>query len=218
MKATGSLRLKRGIWQMVFEYQDSIGQRRQKSESTGLPEKGNKRRAQAMLEKRLDEMFTLDPEATDSLPIFSTGMIGQYAHGNEPSHHVAYLYDYIGKPEKTQRYVSEIMRTQYANRPDGLCGNEDCGQMSAWYVFSALGFYPVDPVSLNYAIGTPLFEESIIRLPNGKSFTVRAPGVSAKRYRIEKMTLNGHLLSTPFLTWRDIVSGGELDIVLREEE
>lgn len=175
-------------------------------------------RGPEQFEKRLDEMFTLDPEATDSLPIFSTGMIGQYAHGNEPSHHVAYLYDYIGKPEKTQRYVSEIMRTQYANRPDGLCGNEDCGQMSAWYVFSALGFYPVDPVSLNYAIGTPLFEESVIRLPNGKSFTVRAPGVSAKRYRIEKMTLNGHLLSTPFLTWRDIVSGGELDIVLREEE
>ena len=173
-------------------------------------------RGPAQFERRLDEMFALDPEATDSLPIFSTGMIGQYAHGNEPSHHVAYLYDYIGKPEKTQKYVSQILRTQYSARPDGLCGNEDCGQMSAWYVFSALGFYPVDPVSLSYAIGTPLFEEAVLRLPNGRTFTVRAPKVSAKRYRIAKMMLNGHVLGVPFITWNDIVSGGVLELTLTE--
>ncbi|WP_298063075.1 GH92 family glycosyl hydrolase [uncultured Rikenella sp.] len=165
-------------------------------------------------ERRLDEMFTLYPEAADSLPIFSTGMIGQYAHGNEPSHHVAYLYNYVGKPEKTQQYVSQILRTQYANAPDGLCGNEDCGQMSAWYVFSAMGFYPVDPVSLNYAIGTPLFEEAVIRLPDGKTFTVRAPGVSAEHFRIEKMMLNGKPLGAPFITWNDIVKGGVLELTV----
>ena len=173
-------------------------------------------RGPAQFEKRLDEMFTLYPSEKDTLPIFSTGMIGQYAHGNEPSHHVAYLYNYIGKPEKTQQYVSQIMRTQYSDRPDGLCGNEDCGQMSAWYVFSAMGFYPVDPVSLNYAIGTPLFEESVIHLPNGKTFTVRAPGVSAERYRIAQMKLNGQALGTPFLTWDDIVRGGVLELTMAE--
>ncbi|SUE33404.1 Putative alpha-1,2-mannosidase [Rikenella microfusus] len=173
-------------------------------------------RGPQQFEKRLDEMFALHPEATDSLPIFSTGMIGQYAHGNEPSHHVAYLYNYIGKPEKTQRYVSEILRTQYSDRPDGLCGNEDCGQMSAWYVFSAMGFYPVDPVSLTYAIGTPLFEESVVRLPGGGTFTVRAPGVSAERYRIEKMTLNGKALGTPFIAWNEIMAGGVLELTMKK--
>ena len=161
-------------------------------------------------------MFALHPEATDSLPIFSTGMIGQYAHGNEPSHHVAYLYNYIGKPEKTQRYVSEILRTQYSDRPDGLCGNEDCGQISAWYVFSAMGLYPVDPVSLTYAIGTPLFEESVVRLPGRGTFTVRAPGVSAERYRIEKMTLNGKALGTPFIAWNEIMAGGVLELTMKK--
>ncbi len=173
-------------------------------------------RGPAQFERRLDEMFTLAPAATDSLPIFSTGMIGQYAHGNEPSHHVAYLYNYVGRPDKTQKYVSQILRRQYSARPDGLCGNEDCGQMSAWYVFSALGFYPVDPVSLTYAIGTPLFEEATIRLPSGKSFTVRAPGVSATRYRIHEMRLNGRSLGAPFLTWQDIVRGGTLELTMQE--
>lgn len=173
-------------------------------------------RGPEQFEKRLDEMFSLAPQSGDALPIFSTGMIGQYAHGNEPSHHVAYLYNYIGKPEKTQRYVSEIMRTQYANTPEGLCGNEDCGQMSAWYVFSAMGFYPVDPVSLNYVIGTPLFEEAVIRLPNGKTFTVKAPGVSAEHHLIEKMTLNGKPLGAPFITWSEIMAGGVLELTVRE--
>lgn len=99
--------------------------------------------------QKLDSMFTYNPSADDELPIFSTGMIGQYAHGNEPSHHVIYLFNAVDQPWKTQKYAARVMRELYLNTPAGLCGNEDCGQMSAWYVFSAMGFYPVDPVGGN---------------------------------------------------------------------
>lgn len=102
-------------------------------------------------------MFTYHPSEDDELPLFSTGMIGQYAHGNEPSHHVIYLFNSIGFNDRTQYYVAKVMNELYKNEPAGLCGNEDCGQMSAWYVFSAMGFYPVNPVSGRYEIGTPLF-------------------------------------------------------------
>ncbi len=122
--------------------------------------------------QKLDSMFTYSPAENADLPIFSTGMIGQYAHGNEPSHHVAYLFNKTGEPEKTQKYVTQIMREMYRNTPDGLCGNEDCGQMSAWYIFSAMGFYPVDPVSGEYELGVPLFDEVSIELPDGKTFTI----------------------------------------------
>lgn len=173
-------------------------------------------RGPEQFEKRLDEMFTLYPEANDTLPTFSTGMIGQYAHGNEPSHHVAYLYNYIGKPEKTQDYVRKIMDEMYKNTPDGLCGNEDCGQMSAWYAFSAMGFYPVDPVSLTYAIGTPIFEESVIQMPGGKAFTVKAPGVSKENYHVAGMTLNGQPVAAPFISWADMVQGGTLELTMKK--
>ena len=122
--------------------------------------------------QKLDSMFTHSPAENANLPIFSTGMIGQYAHGNEPSHHVAYLFNRIGKPERTQHYVTRIMREMYRNTPDGLCGNEDCGQMSAWYVMSAMGFYPVDPCGGEYEIGAPLFPEATLHLQGGKTFTV----------------------------------------------
>ncbi len=122
--------------------------------------------------QKLDSLFTYSPAENADLPIFSTGMIGQYAHGNEPSHHVAYLFNKTGEPEKTQKYVTQIMREMYRNTPDGLCGNEDCGQMSAWYIFSAMGFYPVDPVSGEYELGVPLFDEVTIELPDGKIFTI----------------------------------------------
>lgn len=97
--------------------------------------------------QKLDSMFTFHPSADDELPLFSTGMIGQYAHGNEPSHHVIYLYNAVDQPWKTQEYVAKVMNELYLNSPAGLCGNEDCGQMSAWYVFSAMGFYPVNPIN-----------------------------------------------------------------------
>lgn len=123
------------------------------------------------LEERLDRFFTEETDGA-SLPIFSTGMIGQYAHGNEPSHHVAYLYNFTEHPEKGAGYLNKIMTTLYRNTPDGLCGNDDCGQLSAWYVFSALGFYPLNPVSCEYEAGLPLFKSAKIHLDNGKTFTV----------------------------------------------
>ena len=123
------------------------------------------------LEKKLD-LFFCEKADSASLPLFSTGMIGQYAHGNEPSHHVAYLYNYTDHPEKGRKYLRQIMTTLYKNAPDGLCGNEDCGQMSAWYVLSSLGFYPLDPVSGEYEIGCPMFESAKIHLDNGNTFNV----------------------------------------------
>lgn len=123
------------------------------------------------LEKKLDIFFSEKADSA-SLPLFSTGMIGQYAHGNEPSHHVAYLYNYTDHPEKGQKYLRQIMTTLYKNAPDGLCGNEDCGQMSAWYVLSSLGFYPLDPVSGEYEIGCPMFESAKIHLDNDNTFNV----------------------------------------------
>lgn len=123
------------------------------------------------LEDKLDRFFSEKADSA-SLPLFSTGMIGQYAHGNEPSHHVAYLYNYTDHPEKGRKYLRQIMTTLYKNAPDGLCGNEDCGQMSAWYVLSSLGFYPLDPVSGEYEIGCPMFESAKIYLDNGNTFNV----------------------------------------------
>ncbi len=125
-----------------------------------------------IFEQKLDSMFAYSPAVNADLPIFSTGMIGQYAHGNEPSHHVAYLFNKIGKPEKTQQYVSQIMNELYRNTPDGICGNEDCGQMSAWYVMSAMGIYPTNPCGGEYELGVPLFPEAKIHLDNGKNFII----------------------------------------------
>lgn len=122
-------------------------------------------------EQKLDRFFTEEAD-TASLPLFCTGMIGQYAHGNEPSHHVAYLYNYTDHPEKGREYLRQIMTNLYKNTPDGLCGNEDCGQMSAWYVLSALGFYPVNPVSCEYETGCPLYKTAKIHLDNGKTLTI----------------------------------------------
>lgn len=122
-------------------------------------------------EKHLDNMFTANTEMSGRHQGDITGLIGQYAHGNEPSHHMAYLYNYVGRPHKTQERVHEILTTLYHNAPDGVSGNEDCGQMSAWYVLSSLGFYPVTPGSNEYIIGTPLFDKATINLENGEQFT-----------------------------------------------
>lgn len=122
-------------------------------------------------EQRLDRFFTAEVDSA-ALPLFSTGMIGQYAHGNEPSHHVAYLYNHTASPEKGRDYLTRIMKELYTNSPDGLCGNEDCGQMSAWYVMSALGFYPLNPVGGVYEPGIPLYRSARINLPAGKTFEI----------------------------------------------
>jgi predicted alpha-1,2-mannosidase len=158
---------------------------------------------------KLDALFEADSDASGlDLPDVS-GLIGQYAHGNEPSHHMAYLYDYAGTPWKTQDRVREIMETMYTDAPDGLCGNEDCGQMSAWYVMSALGFYPVTPGSDVYAIGAPLFERAEIRLENGKTFRIEAPGTAAGHY-INGAKLDGKKYTAAFIRHGDIMRGGAL--------
>jgi predicted alpha-1,2-mannosidase len=134
-----------------------------------------------------------------------------YNHGNEPSHHIAYLYDYAGAPWKTQMRVRRVMESEYYDRPAGIAGNDDCGQMSAWYVLSALGIYAVAPGVPVYQIGTPLFDEAVVRLPGGESFRVRAPGASEGRFYIQSAKLNGRPLTKTWIAHRDIVSGGELE-------
>ena len=161
--------------------------------------------------QKLDSMFTYHPSADDELPIFSTGMIGQYAHGNEPSHHVIYLYNAIEQPWKTQQYAAKVMHELYQNFPAGLCGNEDCGQMSAWYVFSAMGFYPVDPVSGKYEIGTPLFPEMQMHLSNGNTFTVLAPTVSKENIYIQAVKFDGKPYSKSYITHEQIMEGATLE-------
>ena len=157
--------------------------------------------------QKLDSMFTYNPSADEDLPIFSTGMIGQYAHGNEPSHHVIYLFNAVGQPWKTQKYAAEVMHELYKNTPAGLCGNEDCGQMSAWYVFSAMGFYPVDPVSGRYEIGTPMYPEMKMHLDNGKIFTVLAPAVSKENIYIQSVKLDGKPYDKSYITHEQIMNG-----------
>ena len=163
---------------------------------------------------KLDSMFTYVPAGNEELPIFSTGMIGQYAHGNEPSHHVIYLYNKVRQPWKVQKYAAQVMHELYFNAPAGLCGNEDCGQMSAWYVFSAMGFYPVNPVSGEYEIGTPLFPEMRLNLGNGKTFTVLAPNVSRENIYIQSVKVNGQPYDKSYITHQQIVDGATVEFVM----
>ena len=163
---------------------------------------------------KLDSMFTYIPAGNEELPIFSTGMIGQYAHGNEPSHHVIYLYNKVRQPWKAQKYAAQVMHELYFNAPAGLCGNEDCGQMSAWYVFSAMGFYPVNPVSGEYEIGTPLFPEMRLNLDNGKTFTVLAPNVSRENIYIQSVKVNGQPYDKSYITHQQIMDGATVEFVM----
>ena len=144
-----------------------------------------------------------------------TGLIGWYAHGNEPSHHMAYLYDYAGAPWKTQARLKQIMDTQYKATPDGLSGNDDLGQMSAWYVFTALGFYPVTPASDVYAIGRPFVKQAVLHLPEGKTFTITASPMDDAHPYVGQITLNGKPLDKPFLHHGDIVAGGTLHFAMQ---
>ena len=169
----------------------------------------------AKFENQLDKLFTAETETSGRQQVDITGLIGQYAHGNEPSHHMAYLYNFVNKPSKTQERVHEILTTQYQNAPDGISGNEDCGQMSAWYIFSAMGFYPVTPASNEYIIGTPLFEKSVINLnsndnPAPRTFEVIAKNISDKNIYIESANLNGKPLNRSFIYHNEIMDGGKL--------
>ena len=145
-----------------------------------------------------------------------TGLIGQYAHGNEPSHHMAYIYNYVGQPWKTQEWTRRICKEMYTDKPDGLCGNEDCGQMSAWYVMTALGLYEVCPGSLQFAVTSPIFDKAVIALPNGRMLTISANNPAKNTY-IHKLTLNGKEIDKPYLTWAELLEGGELCFELGTE-
>lgn len=156
---------------------------------------------------KLDSLFTLKLETTQA---DVTGLIGQYAHGNEPSHHVTYLYALAGRSERTQELIREIFDTQYSPKPNGLCGNDDCGQMSAWYMFSAMGFYPVNPVSGEYVFGAPQLPEFVLHLADGKTFTIKAEGLSEANKYVKSITLNGEPYTKNFISHADIVKGGTL--------
>lgn len=159
----------------------------------------------------MDTLFTKQSKH-DQHAIDATGLIGQYAHGNEPSHHMAYLYNYAGAPWKTQAIVRQILDTLYDDQPDGLSGNEDCGQMSAWFILSAMGFYQVCPGTPEYVIGTPIFDQVTINLENGKKFTVRANNVSSENKYIQSVTLDGAPYTKSWFTHQDILNGTELII------
>jgi predicted alpha-1,2-mannosidase len=161
-------------------------------------------------ENKLDELFATEMVLSGRHQVDITGLIGQYAHGNEPSHHMAYLYNYIGKPWKTQEKINQILNEQYSNTPEGLSGNEDCGQMSAWYVLSSMGFYSVTPGLPYYAIGTPHFEEATINLENGNKFKISANNLSDQNIYIQSATLNGKDYAKAVLMHSDILKGGEL--------
>ncbi|HYY72343.1 MAG TPA: GH92 family glycosyl hydrolase [Candidatus Bathyarchaeia archaeon] len=164
---------------------------------------------QAFLEK-LDDLFNQSSELPPDAPPDIAGLVGQYAHGNEPCHHIAYLYAYAGAPYKTQERVRQLLETMYDNQPDGLAGNEDCGQMSAWYVISALGFYAVDPVSGNYVFGAPLFERAMVQLRNGKSLVIEAKGTSPDGKYIHSVQFNGKPYSKVWFPHTEIANGGTI--------
>lgn len=163
--------------------------------------------------EHLDSLFSMylpDKYFANTEDITRDGLMGCYVHGNEPSHHVAYLYNWAGKPWKTQERIHEIINSKYLNKPDGLCGNDDCGQMSAWYLFSSMGFYPVCPGSNQYIIGSPSVKEARIDLGNGKFFTVKADNFADGNIYIRSVTLNGKPWNKVFISHDDMINGGEL--------
>lgn len=168
----------------------------------------------ATAERFLDSLFGASSNMTGRNQADVTGLIGQYAHGNEPSHHAAYLYNYVGSPWKSQKLVNQIMYNLYTSAPDGLCGNEDCGQMSAWYVFSALGFYPVCPGDNKYIIGSPLFDKMTVKLGNGAELVVIAKNRSKEACYIQSVKLNGKSYNKSYILYDDIKNGAVLEFVM----
>lgn len=160
-------------------------------------------------EQKLDTFFT-STYKSEQMNHNASGFVGQYAHGNEPSHHVAYLYNFAGQPWKTQKYVSHILNTLYNNTSSGYAGNDDCGQMSAWYVFSAMGFYPVNPADGRYIIGSPLLDECTLKLAGNKEFRIRTIRKSPEDIYIQSVTLNGKKHKDFFITHQDIMNGGTM--------
>ncbi|HUH28506.1 GH92 family glycosyl hydrolase, partial [Gelidibacter sp.] len=168
--------------------------------------------------KRLEQLFTESSEITgDNISVDITGLIGQYAHGNEPSHHIAYMFNHADQPWRTQYWARQIMDTQYNTTPNGLSGNEDCGQMSAWYVLSSIGLYPMNPASAEYEIGTPIFEKATIKLSENKTFVIEAENVSDKNFYIQSATFNGKDFNQTRISHEDILKGGTLHFVMGDQ-
>lgn len=170
-----------------------------------------------ILERNLDTLFSAKTNTSGRHQKDITGLIGQYAHGNEPSHHMAYLYNFVNVPHKTQEKVREILTKQYSNTPEGISGNEDCGQMSAWYIFSSLGFYPVTPASNQYIIGAPLMKKATIHTEKGRSFTVATKNYSTDNKYIATAYLNGKELDRTYITHKEIMAGGSLEFLMSKK-
>lgn len=166
------------------------------------------------LEEKLDDLFNQTPDLPPDVPPDMTGMVGQYCQGNEPCHHVAYFYNLAGVPHKTQQRIHQLVTNLYDNKPDGMSGNEDCGQMSAWFCLNAMGFYPVDPVSGQYDIGTPLFDRVIVAVSDGRKLTIEARRESAKSIYVRSVSLNGQAQSEWKLRHHDLSMGGTLSFEL----
>ncbi len=170
--------------------------------------------------RHLDELFTMnlpDEFFAETEDITREGIIGNYVHGNEPSHHVAYLYNWADAEHRTQERVRMILKNQYRPTPDGLGGNDDCGQMSAWFLFSSLGFYPVAPGSENYALGSPAIKTAILKFENGKSLTIEALNQSDKNVYVERVAINGKPLNRNYITHREIMNGGKLTFTMSDK-
>jgi predicted alpha-1,2-mannosidase len=165
--------------------------------------------------KNLDVLFSTSSELTgDDVSGDISGLIGQYAHGNEPSHHIAHMYNFVGQPWKTQEVTDKIMSELYFNNPNGLAGNEDCGQMSAWYVLNAMGFYSFNPGDPTYSIGRPIFDEVEINLPTGKKFVIKVKNNSRENKYIQTTKLNGEKLETSFFTHEQLITGGKMEFTM----
>lgn len=172
---------------------------------------------QPAFERKLDELFTISPKLPPDAPPDIAGMVGQYAHGNEPSHHVAYLYAFTGAHYKTQARVRMLLDTMYPPEPDGLAGNEDCGQMSAWYVMSSLGLYSVDPVSTNYVFGSPLLDKAEIDLAGGRTLTIRTVNNGPDRPYIRSVTWNGRPWTRSWISHAELTAGGTLEFEMSDQ-
>lgn len=166
---------------------------------------------------KLDSLFVVQSDPDPQAPPDVTGLIGQYAHGNEPSHHIAYLYNYAGQPWKSARRLREIMTTYYTAAPDGLCGNEDVGQMSAWYLLSSMGLYQVEPAGGRYVFGSPIMDEAVLHLADGKRFTIVARDNSSENSYIQRVKLNGKPHTKSYITYDQIVRGGRLEFFMGSE-
>jgi predicted alpha-1,2-mannosidase len=201
--ATGGDYTEGNAWQYVWQVQQDI---------PGLIKlMGGKK----VFSNKLDSLFTMESKVFGKGSTLDvTGLIGQYAHGNEPVHHVAYLYMLAGSPAKTQQMVRQIADQFYLNTPEGLSGNDDCGQMSAWYVFTAMGFYPVNPADGHYVFGAPQVSSAVISVTGNKTFTIEAKGSSAANKYVQSISLNGKPYVKNYISHRDIMMGGRLVFVM----